>query len=138
MFLTHVASLHSLGTEGYPAQFEQVLLLLFYLMLNLPSIFQLILLLFLLLLVLVLLILLHLILLRPIILLLILLPLIIWLLIRMLLILLRLILLLLLLNQLYSVQVNVGRDKPVASLIASHPSNREKNRYNNVLPCEDQ
>ena len=86
MFLTHVASLHSLGTEGYPAQFEQVLLRIFYLMIHLPSILLLILLLFLLLLVLLLLILLLLFLLLLIILLLILWPLILWLLILLLLI----------------------------------------------------
>ena len=39
-------------------------------------------------------------------------------------------------NSIFLPQVSLAREKPMPSLVASHPSNREKNRYNNVLPCK--
>ena len=33
-------------------------------------------------------------------------------------------------------QVSLGKDAVLPSLLAGHPSNRDKNRYNNVLPYD--
>ena len=33
-------------------------------------------------------------------------------------------------------KLTLSREKQFSSVAASLPSNREKNRYNNVLPCE--
>jgi hypothetical protein len=33
-------------------------------------------------------------------------------------------------------QVSLAREKPLPTVVAAHPTNRDKNRYNNVLPCK--
>ena len=35
-------------------------------------------------------------------------------------------------------KLTLSREKQFSSVAASLPSNREKNRYNNVLPCESE
>lgn len=35
-------------------------------------------------------------------------------------------------------KITLSREKQFSSVAASLPSNREKNRYNNVLPCESE